>query len=136
VDAGEITTQGFPFFRGAMTLDTQVELTDTDYRLRCSGRVQYIKVWVNDIYAGLMLFNETLDLSSHLRCGKNRIRLELMASNRNLLGPFHEKGRPEPIGVGPDTFNMYGSWKDCVSPRYTPSYSFVRFGLDTVQLEK
>lgn len=136
VDISDITTQGFPFFRGSMTLETEVELTDTNYCLRCDGRVQYVKAWVGGTYAGMLLLNDTLDLSSHLRPGKNALRLELMASNRNLLGPFHEKDRPEPIGVGPDTFNMYGSWKDCKSGRYVPSYAFVCFGLDILQLEK
>lgn len=136
VDIRDITAQGFPFFRGSMTVETEVELSDTGYQLRCSGRVQFVKVWVNDEYAGMALFNQVLDLSRVLQPGKNTLRLELMASNRNLLGPFHFKDFEEPRGVGPDTFNKYGSWNNCQNPRYVPRYAFVRFGLDTVQLEK
>ena len=136
LDAGDITTSGFPFLRGSMVLKTEVTLADTNWRLRCNGRLQWVKVWCNEEYAGLMLFNDTLDLSHLLKTGKNTLQLEIMASNRNLLGPFHVKGNPEPMGLGPDTFNKYGSWQDCKSPRYVDSYSFVRFGLNTLQLEK
>ena len=136
LDAGDITVQGFPFFHGSMLLETEVELAGTDWQLRCSGRVQWVKVWVNGSYAGMMLLRDALDLSAYLHPGRNTLRLELMSSNRNLLGPFHLKNCPEPMGVGPDTFNMYGSWKDCESPRYDTGYSFVRFGLDTLRLEK
>jgi hypothetical protein len=113
-----------------------VELTDTNYRLRCNGRLQWVKVWCNNEYAGLMLFNDTLDLSKVLQPGKNTLRLEVMASNRNLLGPFHLKGHPEPMGIGPDVFNKYGSWNNGESHRYESRYSFVRFGIDTLWLEK
>ena len=136
VDAGDITVQGFPFFHDSMILETEVELAETDWHLRCAGRVQYVKAWVNGQYAGLLLFRQTLDLRSFLRVGKNVLRLELVASNRNLYGPFHVQGNPEPLGVGPDTFHMYGSWEDGTSRLYSPDYAFVRFGIDTLQLEK
>ena len=58
-----------------------------------------------------------------------------MASNRNLYGPHHCKRDPEPFGVGPDTFSMYGSWNGGESPRYAPDYAFVRFGVDGLTLE-
>lgn len=136
LDISDITGSGFPFLRGSVSVETEVDLVETDYRLRCAGRVQFVRVFVNDQPAGLLLFEQVLDLSAFLRPGRNRIRLELMASNRNLLGPFHCAGEPEPDAVGPDTFSNYGSWQDSTSPHYTPDYAFVRFGLDTFQLEK
>lgn len=136
VDTCDITTQGFPFFHGSMILETEVELEETGWQLRCDGRMQYVKVWVNAQYAGLMLFNQVLDLHPFLQLGKNTLRLELVASNRNLYGPFHLKGEPEPMGVGPDVFNMYGTWENWTSCRYDPDYAFVRFGIDILQLEK
>ena len=136
VNAEDITLQGFPFFRDTMVLETEVELTDTDWRLRCNGRLQCVKVWVNGSCAGLMLFNDILDLHEYLQVGTNILRLELTASNRNLLGPFHISYNPEPFGVGPDTFSKYGSWQDGKSRRHNPRYAFVRFGIDTLQLEK
>ena len=136
LDAEDITVQGFPFFRGSMVLETKVDLTDTDYRLRCNGRLQWVKVWCNGAYAGLMLFNDTLDLSGVLQPGQNTLRFEVMASNRNLLGPFHLKDQPEPMGIGPDVFNKYGSWNGSESSRYESRYSFVRFGIDQLWLEK
>ena len=58
-----------------------------------------------------------------------------MSSNRNLFGPHHVAGDPEPQWVGPIEFSRYGTWKDCRSDRYDPDYALVRFGLDLLQLE-
>ena len=136
IDASDITSGGFPFFRGSMLLETSVEVADTNYRLRCNGRLQWVKVWCNGEYAGLMLFSDTLDLSRFLRVGKNVLRFEAMASNRNLLGPFHLKGLPEAANIGPYNFNKYGTWKDGKSNAYENNYSFVCFGMDMLWLEK
>lgn len=59
-----------------------------------------------------------------------------MASNRNLLGPHHNAAEPEPLFVDPTLFSLYGSWHDGKSRGYREDYAFVRFGLDTLQLER
>lgn len=137
VDSGDITVQGFPFFHGPMTLRTTVNLTGSDWTLRVNGRYQYAKVWVNGEYAGLLLFDDTCDLSGLLHPGENTIELQLMSSNRNLFGPFHTKGDPEPYGVSPSLFALYGTWnEDGTSAKYDPDYAMVRFGLYECRLER
>ena len=51
-------------------------------------------------------------------------KLELIVSNRNLLGPHHAMDE-EPEFVGPFTYVMSGTWKDGKSTIYRDSYSFV-----------
>lgn len=119
-----------------MRLQTTVQLDSTNWTLRSSGRFQYCKVWVNEQYAGMLLLKDSCDLSPYLRKGENRLELELMSSNRNLFGPHHVKGNPEPLAVTPDMFSRYGSWQEDASPTFTPEYAVVRFGMDTLYLEQ
>ena len=59
-----------------------------------------------------------------------------MASNRNLFGPHHNAETPEPTAVSPTLFSLYGTWRDGKSGGYRENYAFVRFGLDTLRLER
>ena len=137
VRLADLTTDGFPFLHGAVTLRTTVTLDDPRGVLRLDGRYQYAKAWVNGAYAGLMLFGSTLDITALLHAGENQIELELMGSNRNLFGPHHVAGNPEPTGVSPRTFELFGRWDaDGHCDSYDPSYAFVRFGLDVCVLER
>ena len=128
----DITVQGFPFFHGVMRLKKTFTLDDTGWQLRCSGRVQYVRVFVNGQRAGTLLFTDTLDLSPYLRIGENTIELELMASNRNLFGPHHNAADPEPQFVDPTLFSLHGSWQGGKSAGYRDTYAFVRFGAEAV----
>lgn len=130
-----ITTHGFPFFHGTMRLHYKVNLDSTQWILRCDGRLQYARVFVNGQAAGTLLLKDKLDISDYLHVGENLLEFEFMSSNRNIYGPFHTKGDPEPFGVGPDTFTLYGTWNNGASERYEPSYAFVEFGAQCLQLE-
>ena len=134
LDPQDITVQGFPFFHGAMRLKRTITVQNTNWQLRCAGRIQYVRVFVNGQKAGTLLFSDTLDLSPYLHPGENVLELELMASNRNLLGPHHNAAEPEPLFVDPTLFSLYGSWHDGKSEGYRENYAFMRLGLDSVLL--
>lgn len=119
-----------------MRLKRTITVQSTNWQLCCAGRVQYMRVFVNGQKAGTLLFSDTLDLSPYLHPGENVLELELMASNRNLLGPHHNAAEPEPLFVDPTLFSLYGSWHNGKSGGYREDYAFVRFGLDTLQLER
>ncbi len=133
LDPQDITVQGLPFFHGAMRLKRTITVHDTSWQLRCAGRVQYARVFVNGQKAGTLLFSDTLELSPYLHPGENALELELMASNRNLFGPHHNAEDPEPPFVDPTLFSLYGSWHGGKSEGYREDYAFVRFGLDELQ---
>lgn len=114
---------GFPFFSGDMTLKQSVILDSTDYKLVIPNRFHIIDVKVNNKNAGRMMFSSSLDLSSYLKVGENKLEITLCVSNRNLLGPFHTQ-EGEPGFVGPDTFERLGTWKDGKSKHYNEKYAF------------
>ncbi len=120
---------GYPFFKGNITLGQTVELNDTGYTLFIPERFHLIDVRVNGEYAGRMMFSHYLDISKYLKKGVNRIELTLTVGLRNLLGPFHTH-REEQF-VGPDTFEHFGSWNDGKSRWFNPDYSFVKAMPDT-----
>lgn len=135
IDAKNINKQGYPFFAGDFTFEKSFNVESTDYRLRLKGRYAVATVWVNDDKVTDLMFDNECDISKYLKLGENKLKITLTNSNRNLLGPFHYKPDPEPFGVGPHTFNKYGTWDDNgESPLYSHEYAFVNFGLDRIEL--
>ena len=114
---------GFPFFAGDITLKQDITLDSVDYKLYIPNRFHLICVKVNGKDAGKMMFSSYLDLSEHLKVGKNELEITVCISNRNLLGPFHCTDE-EPCFVGPDIYERLGSWKDGKSKYYMEKYAF------------
>lgn len=98
----ELTTEGFPFFRGKITLKQNVRFERTDILLNVKGRYTAAEVRVNQELAGTILFGTRLDISSYVKLGENEIEITFIIGNRNLLGPFHYKEKEE--WIGPHTF--------------------------------
>ena len=117
---------GFPFFRGNIKLKQTINVDDINKELIINGRFQLIDLYVNDQFVKRLMFDYKVDLSKYLKVGQNDIVLDLVVSNRNLLGPFHAL-EEEPMGVGPYTFERMGTWKkDGTSPLCLSRYSFVK----------
>ncbi|MHB1151356.1 MAG: glycosyl hydrolase [Eubacteriales bacterium] len=130
IDVGDIVTDGYPFFGGAIEIETDYHYSaDSGTELFISGRFAVCEVTVNGNFAGRLMFTNHCDCSKLLIEGKNVIGLKLYNSNRNLLGPHHRHD-PEPYGVGPNTFSFEKEWHDEKCPGYTDRYAFVRFGID------
>ena len=115
---------GYPFFKGDVTLSQTVELSDTEYALFIPERFHLVDDKVNGESAGRMMFSHYLDISKHLKKGENKIELTLTVGLRNLLGPFHT--HKEEQFVGPETFERFGSWKNGQSPWFNSDYAFVK----------
>ena len=64
-----------------------------------------------------------------MKNGENEAEITLYSGNRNLLGPHHYLYREEPLAVGPETFELQGTWKNGVSSKERANYSFVKFGI-------
>lgn len=119
---------GFPFFAGDISIRKKITVEDTNARLVFREPFLLIDVTINDTYAGRMMFNSSLDISSYLKKGENEIKLTITLGNKNLLGPFHTID--ELCGfVGPDTFERFGSWENGRSRYYKESYSFFKEAL-------
>ena len=117
---------GYPFFRGTISLETEIEVDDLNKTLVIPERFQLIDLYINDKFVKRMMFDYAVDLSKFLKVGKNKVRLDLVVSNRNLLGLHHDLDE-EPFSVNPLRFERFGSWNEKgESPLCLPRYSFVK----------
>lgn len=117
---------GYPFFRGTISLKQIIDVDDVNKTLYIQDRFQMIDLYVNDVFVKRMIFKDKVDLSSYLKTGKNEIRLNLVVSNRNLLGPFHDQMEEVKL-VGPYSFERFGTWNEKGdSPLCLPRYTFVK----------
>lgn len=121
----ELTTDGFPFLHGKVTLRQEVSLDTENTILHLKGRYMTAKVCVNGEEAGDLLFDRRIDISPYAKKGINQIETEFVLGNRNFMGPFHHAGVEG--GIGPSTFDI------CDLPRSqdgTLQYKLYRFYCD------
>ena len=122
----ELIKDGFPFFKGDIALEQEIDIDDVNQLLVFDERFQMIDVYVNDQFVKRLIFKYKLDLSKYLKIGKNKIKLILTVSNRNLMGIHHDNAE-EPLSIGPYSFERFGTWKkDGTSPIFKKRYSFVK----------
>ncbi|MBR6739612.1 MAG: hypothetical protein IKM04_00885 [Clostridia bacterium] len=129
LDPRNITQNGYPFFAGSITFECELEADKPSLRLPLKGRHAAVTVSVNGGSEQTVFFDDEVILSN-LNIGKNTLRITVISSNRNLLGPHHWAHEADPHGVGPYTFSLFGSWReDGTSDSYAPRYAFVRLGI-------
>ena len=127
VNSENITESGYPFFAGKIKMSGSFDSNSTDLTIKANGRFAIIEVYVNNSFAGIMMFNNTLDISKYANIGQNTIDLIVYTSARNMIGPFHYKIE-EPLSVLPQHFKFENEWsKDNCS--FRDRYSFVKFGI-------
>lgn len=122
----DITTEGFPFFAGSMTLRQKVTFDSCDILLQIEGTYQMAEVTVNGEVAGNVFFKRELDISKYATIGENLIEIKFYISNRNLMGPHHLEADPN-TGISPWSFELCGSWEEDRSEYYHDDYSLCRF---------
>lgn len=122
--AQNLGEEGFPFFAGTISLTQSFEMNVSG-----PGRAKLVfddpqfvvaDVWVNGNNAGQVVWSPyEVEIGRFLVDGTNTIRVDLVNSLRNLLGPHHH-AFGELLGVGPDSFSDAENWTDV--------YQFVPFG--------
>ena len=125
---GELTSSGYPFFSGSVTLKKKVIYKDGCSILKLNGRFCLSEVKINGKTVNKSYFSNKVDISNYLKKGENDIEVTLWSGNRNLFGPHHCLDE-EPSGVGPYTFEVKGTWKNGKSSEQLDDYAFVKFGL-------
>lgn len=133
VRADQLLESGYPFFSGEMTFRTTVEATGGETKMKLSGRYAVAKVKIGE-REKVVMFSDTADVTGMLKPGVNDVEITLICARRNTLGPFHFAPDPEPFGVGPDTFSLYGTWKGGKSEGYADRYAFAFFGLTGISI--
>lgn len=130
-----LAESGYPFFGGSMTFKTAVQARGDETSLKLTGRYMVAKVSVNGSNAPAVMFGDSANVSGMLHPGENAVEITLISGYRNVFGPHHFAPDPEPLGVGPELFNGYGTWDASgKSKMYTDDYAFVRFGLTKAEL--
>lgn len=125
----DMVRDGLPFYGGAVEAECTIAWKAGDATVfRPEGRFAAVDVWVNEAYAGMVFFNNELDLADYLREGENTLRVRIVNALRNTAGPHH-RADPEPFGVGPVTFSFEKQWKDGQCVHYLDRYAFVKFGI-------
>ena len=95
---GSWKNQGWPFYQGSVSYKKTFDIInpERDYRIclkNWNGTV--VAVSVNNQQAGIIGFEPyQLDVSKYINQGVNTIEVKIVGSNKNLLGPFHNKPAP------------------------------------------
>jgi len=114
ITTGDWCEQGYPYYAGNLFYGQEVNL-----RLKAGERATLkvgphfsacVAVHVNGELAGVMGWPPyEVDLTPHLKPGKNRIEIEVCGSPRNLLGPSHLDEK-RPSWTGPGEFIRLDRW--------------------------
>ena len=127
---GDLVEQGYPFYAGTISLTQTIDLTMGSVNsavLVLDGMAAVVAdVWVNGQDAGQAIWPpHEVEIGPYLQDGENTIRIDLVHSLRNLLGPHHHR-HGELLSVGPGSFSDAGNWTDI--------YQFVPFGLSNARI--
>jgi hypothetical protein len=147
IAGGDLTSRGFAFFSGRLTLARDLGPLDPGPRGRRlvldlgRPRAALVEVRLNGQRAAMLPWAPfRADLTELARPDANRLEIRLYSSNRNLLGPHHHV-EGESYKVGPESFAGRWSWAEKETEAFpaaaedrTRSYwkdgcSFVTFGL-------
>jgi hypothetical protein len=114
---GNLTVEGYPFYAGAFELKQDFDLKTIDpskkYYLElpdCESVVSVIEI--NGRIADTLCWAPyRTEITGFLKEGGNEVKITLVNSLRNLLGPHHHRGG-ELIKVGPNSFTGAGGFPD------------------------
>jgi hypothetical protein len=145
---GDVSTAGYPFYAGAFELkqsfDLPEKLKNSSYFLElpnCEAIVSVIEL--NGTVVDTLCWSPyKTEITKALKTGKNELKITLVNSLRNLLGPHHHN-KGELIRVGPNSFTGAGgfpdgggetNWYDLRKTNsklkiWTDTYHFIPFGL-------
>lgn len=132
--AGDITTQGFPFFAGRMVWRQTVRLSPEDCigrSLLFAGRCDTVtRVRVNGREAGTVLWQPyAVPLDGLLQPGDNVIEVEVIGNLRNLLGPHHLASGESYFVCPQSFFENSPIWCGGHNDDWDDRYCFVQHGL-------
>lgn len=112
---GDLVPQGYPFYAGAFQLTRSFDLAALaaghTYRIAFpASEAVVIQVEVNGRPCPPLVASPwEVDVTAALQPGRNRVRVSVINSLRNLLGPHHHKGG-ELTAVGPASFRGNHDW--------------------------
>jgi hypothetical protein len=146
--SGDVSMDGYPFYAGAFELKQSFSLPEID-----KGRKYFLELPNCEAIASVIELNgivvDTLcwapfktEITKMLKTGRNELKIRVVNSMRNLLGPHHNS-EGELIKVGPASFTGAGgfpggagdaNWYDLRKTGkrlkiWSDTYHFIPFGL-------
>jgi len=115
--SGHLTVEGYPFYAGEFELSLHFEVGSVDrdkhYWLELPNTEAIVsKIELNGKNTGSLTWSPFIvDIGDAIKSGDNILRITLVNSLRNLLGPHHHQ-KAELIKVGPNSFTGYGGFPD------------------------
>ena len=122
----EPTFEGFPFFRGILSVSQTVVFQEGVTHLRVGGTYQSAKVRINGKMAGKLLFDRVLEVKNYIEPGENLVQIDFVISNRNLLGPHHCVDINNRYGVYPALWELTNDWLKDEKTGYRSSYELLK----------
>lgn len=141
----DLTNQNMYFFSGDITAETTFSINkepSARYSIsyeKTDAMCIEAEVNGNKIFLGVPPYKT--DITEFLCNGKNVLRITLYSGLRNLFGPHHHVYGKH-YYTGPSVFEGRKEWQDEViypelkGSTWTDDYSFVRFGLKEIKVEK
>jgi len=145
---GDISTNGYPFYAGAFELKQSFELPE-----KTNGKKYFLELPDCESIVSIIELNGTVintlcwapyktEITKVLRKGRNDLKITIVNSLRNLLGPHHNV-EGELVKVGPNSFAGAGGfpggsgeadWYDLrksgkKTKTWTDSYNYIPFGM-------
>jgi len=131
-DSQDITSTGYPFYAGSITLDYIFDLDDGDKAsviMLNDINAACVEVYVNGKPLGVKYWEPYIfNVSNLLNTGSNKITVKAYTTLFNLIGPNHIEDILQRQGVGPYTFVDF--------KKYTESYVLLPFGLGSIDIMK
>ena len=124
-----IEQQGYPFFAGEMTLETELDIVGENPILDLDIKgINAVKVKIGDTEK-VMLTDNRLPLSDFSSVGEVQAEITLINNLRNMLGPHHLK-EGECYGVGPWCFFKERCiWADNPKKDWDDNYCFAQMSI-------
>jgi len=123
---------GFPIYVGKVDISSSFELK-SDNPGRCVVNFDKMEatvseIWINENIAGQILWKPyEIDITPYIKKGTNTIRIRLVNTLHNLLGPHHNaRGEVVMPWVVPESFRDYDNWTD--------NYFFCPFGVSGITI--
>lgn len=122
----EPTCEGFPFFRGTLSVSKKVEFPKDVTHLRFNGTYQSATVSINGEMVEKLLFDRAVEIRDYIQPGENDVQIDFVISNRNLLGPHHCTDVNSRYGVHPALWELTNEWLKDEKTGYRSSYELLK----------
>lgn len=115
VFSGDLTDEGYPFYAGSFELENSFVLESIDSDHQYSLNFPDVEVVALTLEINGTKLNSLgwmpyqLDVTEYLKSGENKVKVTIVNSLRNLLGPHHHVWK-ETNRVGPATFSGRGGF--------------------------